>query len=815
MKEKNHVMKKISLLLALSLAMIHPVIAQTQPSKNPPSAISKSANLYGTVKDAATGAPLPGATIFVYDVKTGTIAGADGSYRTAPIKAGKYLVEVSYQGYASAIETIELNGVAQHNFALNTTIMEQEGVIVTGVTSATRIKQSPQPVAIIRRDDLLKTPATNLIEALGKQVPGVSGVATGPAISKPVIRGLGYNRVVVVNDGMRQEGQQWGDEHGIEIDDYSAQRVEILKGPASLMYGSDAMGGVINIQSFTPAPEGTMGVNVLSEYQTNNGLRGVYGNIAGTKNGFNWNAYGTYKGAHDYKNKYDGYVFNSKFYNKNFGGMLGYTGAWGYSHLSVSNFDQHIGMVEGNRDATGAFLKTNEDGTEEVATNSDFKKIEPVGPYQHIRHFKAIWDNNLRLGQNTLGATVAFQRNQRQEFSPEDAMSPEAYFDLKTVNYALKYQLAEHNGWKTSMGVTGMFQNNKNRAEEAIIPDYDLFDIGGFVFTQYTRNKLTLSGGLRYDNRHINSKQMLDENGDPKFTSFTKDYGNVSGSAGLSYAASRSTTLKFNIARGFRAPNMAELGSNGAHEGTNRFESGNRNLKSETSLQLDGGVEWNSDHVSVGASLFYNNISNFIFYEKVQKNAGGDSTITDPETGDLLTVFRFDQNDAHLYGGELQIDIHPHPLDWLHFENTFSYTRAQFSHAVDGTKHVPLIPAARLISELKGEFLAQGKTVRNLYLSFESNYTFSQNRAFTGYNTERENSRYWLLNAGVGADIISKGKKICTISLNAFNLADIAFQDHLSRLKYNPENEATQRIGTFNMGRNVSFKLNIPLSFKI
>jgi iron complex outermembrane receptor protein len=835
----TNAMKKIGVLLFALNLFVTGLYAQNQPStdptskdrtskdrastnptssnptsKNLPSGRLASGVLTGTVKDAQTGAPLPGATIFVYELKTGAIADKDGAYRTAALKAGKYLVEVSYQGYASAIATIALNGAAQHDFTLSTTIVEQEGVIVTGVTSATRIKQSPQPVTIIKRDDLLKTPSTNLIEALSKQVPGVTNIATGPAISKPVIRGLGYNRVVVVNDGVRQEGQQWGDEHGIEVDDYSVQRVEVLKGPASLMYGSDAMGGVINIQSFTPAPEGTMGVNVLSEYQSNNGLRGVYANVSGTKKGFSWNAYGTYKGAHDYKNAYDGYVFNSKFYNKNFGGMLGYTGNWGYSHLSVSNFDQHIGMVEGDRDATGAFIKTNADGTESVATNDDFKKIDPLGPYQHIRHLKTVWDNSLRIGNNTLGATVSYQRNQRQEFSPEDP-EPEAYFDLKTVNYALKYQLAERNGWKTSMGVTGMFQNNKNRAEEAIIPDYNLFDIGGFLFTQYTREKLTLSGGLRYDNRHINSRPMLDENGDPKFTAFTKDYGNISGSAGLSYAVSRQTTLKLNIARGFRAPNMAELGSNGAHEGTSRFESGNRNLKSETSLQADGGVEWNSDHVSVAVSAFYNNISNFIFYEKVQGIAGGDSTVTDPETGDLLTVYRFDQNNAHLYGGEFNIDIHPHPLDWLHIENTFSYTKAQFSDAVDGTKNVPMIPAARLVSELKGNFLPKGKCVRNLYASFESNYTFSQNRAFTGFDTERANSSYWLLNAGIGADIMSKGKKICSISLNGFNLADIAYQDHLSRLKYNPENLATGRLGTFNMGRNFSVKLNVPLSFKI
>lgn len=768
--------------------------------------------LSGKISDAATGNALPGATIFIHELKTGVVSHNDGTYTSPRLKAGKYLVEVSYQGYASIIEAITINESVEQDFALKEAIVEQEGVIVTGVTSATRIKLSPQPVIIVKRDDLVKNTSTNLIEALSKTVPGVAAIGTGPAISKPVIRGLGYNRVVVVNDGMRQEGQQWGDEHGIEIDDYSVQRVEVLKGPASLMYGSDAMGGVINIQSYTPAPEGTMGVNVLSEYQTNNRLRGVYANVTGTKKGIDWNAYGTYKGAQDYQNKYDGRVFNSRFYNKNFGGLLGYTGNWGYSRISLSNFDQHIGMVEGERDdATGAFVKNNEDGTQSIVTDEEFKHVKPLVPFQRIQHLKAVWDNSVRLGAERLDATLAYQRNQRQEFG-ETADIPEAYFDLKTFNYALRLQLAEHNNWKTSLGVTGMYQNNKNKAEERLIPDYDLFDIGGFLFTQYTRDKLTVSGGLRFDNRHINSLTTLDGT-DVKFEAFSKSFSNVSGSVGLSYAASQQTTFKLNLSRGFRAPNMAELASNGAHEGTNRYEVGNGNLKSETSLQVDAGVALNTEHVSVNASLFYNNIRNFIFYEKMQGVAGGDSVIADPD-GDLM-VFQFDQHNANLYGGEISVDIHPHPLDWLHFENAFSYTRAQFTSEVGGTRNIPFIPAGRLVSELKGNFLPKGNMLRNIYASVESDYNFAQNKAFTGFNTETATGSYWLMNAGIGADIVSHRKRICTISVNGLNLADIAYQNHLNRLKYNPENMATGRMGVFNMGRNFSIKVNVPLSFKI
>ena len=217
---------------------------------------------------------------------------------------------------------------------------------------------------------------------------------------------------------------------------------------------------------------------------------------------------------------------------------------------------------------------------------------------------------------------LGYQHNQRQEFgNPDDINTPNAWFDLQTVNYALKITFALYHNWKTTIGVSGMSQTNKNKAEEVLIPDYDLFDIGGFVFTQYHKDKLSLSGGIRFDNRHIDGKAMIVDAA-PKFSSSQRNFSNVSGSAGLSYEATKTLTFKLNAARGFRAPNLAELASNGAHEGTIRYEVGDNNLKSETSLQPDGGIEVNSEHVSFEASLFYNHINNFIFMNKCRTMQG-------------------------------------------------------------------------------------------------------------------------------------------------------------------------------------------------
>ncbi len=322
-----------------------------------------------------------------------------------------------------------------------------------------------------------------------------------------------------------------------------------------------------------------------------------------------------------------------------------------------------------------------------------------------------------------------------------------------------------------------------------------------------------MSGGARFDHRNLDGKQMMFGN-DVKFEAFNKKFSNVSGSAGISYEASKSTVLKINIARGFRAPALAELSSNGAHEGTNRFEVGNKNLKSETSIQLDAGAEINTEHVSMGASIYYNNISHFIYYRKLLNQQNTDSIIINPETGKDLSVFTFNQQRATLYGFEFNMDIHPHPLDWLHFENTVSFTKARFSKPVDGVKNVPNIPAARYIAELKGTLMPKGKLFRNVYASIESDYTFQQKHPFTGYHTETATPGYWLVNAAIGTNMVNKkGNTVLSIHLMGSNLGNVAYQNHLSRLKYTDVNLLTGRLGVFDMGRSLGIKVDMPLEF--
>jgi iron complex outermembrane receptor protein len=784
-------------------------------------AIAQQFTLTGKVFDKATGKTLAGASVYLPEIKKGTIANKEGVF-TINIEQGSHVLEISYIGYATDVQNIQLQKNTTQDFYLNSSVLEGGNVIVTSFLRATSTRRTPTPVTIIKKDELFLGVSSNLIDALSK-VPGVSQISTGPAISKPVIRGLGYNRVVVMNDGIRQEGQQWGDEHGIEIDEYNVSRTEVLKLPASLIYGSDALAGVINIISNVPVSEGVIKGNVYSNYQTNNRMMGNHFDLAGNKKGFIWGINYSAKNAGDYKNKYDGNVFNSRFLERNGGGYVGIEKNWGYSQLSFSNFYQHLGIVEGDRADGGQFIMLKDVkgiAKEMIVGSEESKSFSPNAPMQKIQHTKYTLDNNIKLGSDRLKATFGLQRNQRMEFGNVlDLNEKELYFDLNTFNYSIQYLKAEKNNWKNTFGINGMRQTNTNRGEEALVPDYTSFDIGAFYYTQKRTDKTSWSGGLRYDQKYMNYIDPAQFVCPPDMACIAlynpvesnKQFNNISGAIGIEHDISAQLTLKLNISRGLRAPSMAELASYGAHEGTNRFEYGNEALISEKSLQFDAAIEWNNEHMSIAGNVFYNTVKDYIFYQKLTAKSGGDSIIV--ENGDDLYAFAFRQKDAHLYGAELNVDFHPHPLDWLHVENSLSLIRGQFKEALDGSTNLPGIPSARLLSEIRIEMFKKSKAIRNSFINMQLDNVFAQNNPFVGYNTETVTSAYTILNVGFSTQVQHKNKTLFSVSLVGQNIADVAYQNHLNRLKYGPTNEATGRMGVFNMGRNFSLKINVPLQF--
>ena len=647
-------------------------------------------------------------------------------------------------------------------------------LVVTGVTGDTKLKNSTAPISIVSGKELRQTTSTNIIDAIAKQ-PGVSQITTGSGISKPIIRGLGYNRIIVMNDGVRQEGQQWGDEHGIEIDPQNVNSVEILKGPASLMYGSDAMAGVLILHGSPILPEGEMKATISTEYQTNNGLFDYSLNFAGHQKAFVWDGRFTDKMAHAYKNKYDGYVPGSQFKERAARLMLGFNEAWGHSHLTGSVFHQPPSIVEGERDE--------ETGELECASD-DVKTYSKALPFQQIWHYKAVWDNSFNLPKGWLKAVFGYQQNQRQEFE-DSADDYELFFKLHTLTYDIRYLSQEWNGWKMAGGVNGMWQQSLNLGEESLIPEYKLFDIGGYATISKTMDNVTLNGGLRYDNRHIDFH--------------SRNFGSVSGSIGAVWNVCQHTNLRLNIARGFRAPNMSELGSDGIHEGTLRYEIGNPDLKPEYSWQADLGLDFSSEYISAQVALFINRIENYIFSERINEII---------EEG--FRTYQYTQGDARLLGFEAGFDFHP--IHRVHFQNTFSYVDAQQINASEDAKYLPMTPAPRWTSELKYEITHHGHTTfNNAYVALGLECNLAQNHYYKVDDTETRTPSYTLLSLSAGTDLNIHKKKVAELYITADNLLDCAYQNHLSRLKYCDINNATGRQGVFNMGRNIVFKAIIPI----
>ena len=668
---------------------------------------------------------------------------------------------------------------------------------VTGVTGDTKLKNSTAPVSIISPQVLRATASTNIIDAIAHQ-PGVSQLTTGGSISKPIIRGLGYNRVVVMSEGVRQEGQQWGDEHGVEVDGSSVGSVEILKGPASLMYGSDAMAGVVILHSQPTLAEGELRANVSTEYQTNNGLFAYNLSLAGNQKGFVWDARYSDKMAHAYKNKYDDYVPGSQFRERAGRLMLGVNKAWGHSRLVWTAYHLTPGIIEGERDP-----ETGELEYEEGWTGHQYGKSLP---FQQVKHYKLVWDNSLNLSSGYLKAIIGYQQNRRQEF---------------------------WNGWKLSTGIGGMYQKSGNEGEEYLIPDYRLFDFGVYATaTKAFGDRWTLSGGLRYDHRRLHGDMMPPKLGGDRGlnndtasdplppnlgSSFTRHFNGLTGSIGAVCNLNDHFNLRLNLARGFRTPNMSELASNGVHEGSVRYELGNQQLKAEYSLQADLGLDFTSRYVSAQLALFANRIDNYIFIRGEGQEVRGER-IDYP-------VYVYTQGDARLLGFEAGVDFHP--VHSVHFSNTFSYVDAQLLHADADTKYLPFTPAPKWSSELKWELFHHSHTtvnhhhttdaahrspLNNLYIALGLDCYLKQTHIYRADDTETETPGYALLSLSAGTDIQVKGKKIAEFYVTADNLLNKAYQNHLSRLKYADVNVITGRRGVYNMGRNITFKVVITIN---
>ncbi len=792
-------------------------------------------SLSGKVTEKKNGTPLPSATVYISDLKIGAVADSNGNYSFKSLPSGTYLVEVRNVGFKSVTRNVVIKDDVVENFELADNAVEESVVVVTGLSKATQVKRSPIPIVAISHDYLIKNMSTNIIDAIAK-VPGVNALTTGPNVSKPFIRGLGYNRILTLYDGVRQEGQQWGDEHGIEVDQYGVEKIEVIKGPASLSYGSDAVAGVVNLIPYQPAPDGKIIGNIMGEFQSNNGMFGGSAMLAGTKNGFEWMGRISHKTATNYQDKIDGRVYGTAFKETDASLSLGLHKKWGYSHIGLELYDDLQEIPDGSRDsASRKFTKqiSEADTIRPIVSDAELKSYAITPLHQHVQHYRFYSANNFTLGSGRLAINFGYQRSVRREFShPVLPGIPGLYLQLNTFSYDVKYYFPEFKGWNLSAGVNGMYQtNDATHGTEFIIPSYHQFDVGPFALLKKTWGKLDVAGGLRYDSRTFNNDALYTApnpatgfdmpvaaataGADNPFSTQHYHFSGVSGSIGATYNFNEKLSVKANIGRGFRAPNILEISANGVHPGTNIYQIGNPNFKPEFSVQEDIGFAYSSKYAVITLGVFNNTISNYIFNQRLLNSTGsGDSVIV---TGNQ--TYKFQQGKANLYGGELSIDIHP--IKPLHFENSLSVVYGQNKGVdaklqSDSNKYVPFIPPLHGLSELRYDFEAKHAHIANGFVKVQLTYYAKQDRVYLTDNTETPTPGYTLFNAGFGGGITNK-KGITVLNVYFFgnNLFDVAYQDHLSRLKYFEPYPTDPRghLGIYNMGRNFSIKLDVPLNF--
>ena len=712
----------------------------------------------GTVTDMFN-QPIKGVSVSISELHKGTTTDENGKYQFSNLPNKTLKINFTMLGFATQNQSVSIGSNENIlNVLLEEAIFEMDEVIVS--TAFNKIQsQNVMKVEHETIKNLQRKGTSTLIEGLAT-IPGVSQVSTGASIGKPVIRGLSGNRVLVYSQGVRIENQQFGDEHGLGLNDAGVESVEVIKGPASLLYGSDALGGVLYFNPEKFANANTFKANFSQKYFSNTlGSNTSLGLKTSTDN-WKFMTRGSYNTHSDYKIADGERVTNTRYNETDFKTGIGYSNSKFSTVLRYNYNKLDLGIPE-----------------EGIGEQSTSKKTEfpKQGIFNHLLSLNSIF----YLENSKIDLDLGYIANDRSEF--EDSNDAALHMKLKTFNYNVKYHLPKTGKIETIVGIQGMHQTNRNSGEEYLIPDAVTNDFGVFGTANYEWNRNVLQAGLRFDNRNIKTEAQGIAGEEGSFEAVDKSFDSFNAALGYKTNLVDDLTLRLNIATGFRAPNLAELTSNGVHEGTNRYEVGNTNLKTEQNIQTDLNLEYKNSHFEFFVNGFYNHINNYIY------------TSATGETIDTNLVFDYIQDNAKLYGGEVGLHLHPHPLDWLHFETSFETVTGKKQNS----DYLPLIPANNWDNTIRTEF-----KIKNLledgYATLNVSSTFNQKNV-SGFETT--SNGYTLVNLGFGGTM-KLGKTAFDISVNGNNLLDKKYIAHLSRLKTD---------GIPNIGRTIVLGVNFDL----
>ena len=724
--------------------------------------------LNGNIINSETNQTITFANVYFPELEKGSTTNENGEFSITNLPNGNFNIVVSSLGFKTHSEDVSINN-KQLNLiiVLVPSVIEMDEVIVS--TPFHKLQSdNVMKVEQERVETLKKAGATTLAEGI-TSIAGVDNISTGNGIGKPVIRGLSSNRVLVYAQGVRLENQQFGAEHGLGVNDAGVESVEVIKGPASLLYGSDALGGVLylNPERFAQqnSTEGDINLNYFSNTQGKNA------NIGFKQSGdeFKFLIRGSFGEYADYDTQ-DYRATNTRFIEKDLKIGLGYQKTKFNTELRYNINDSRLGIPQ-------------EIGVQNTNTY-------PMLPYQALDNHIFSSKTSIFFNKSILNINLGYIYNDRKEFEEDhdhededheneeheehedEIVEPALHMKLKTFNYDVKYNLPETGKFETIVGVQGMYQTNSNYGEESLIPDGTINDIGVLATSHAHFENVALQFGLRYDNRNIiagaleHAHEHEEEEHDEleeeehESESLDKSFNSVNGSFGIKVDLNDHIVARANVATGFRSPNLSELTSYGSHHGTNRFEIGNPELNNEQNLQTDLVLEYSNKHAEISVNGFYNSINDYIYL-----SPNGEFIADDP-------VYNYLQDNAKLYGGEIGLHLHPHPIHWLHLESSFAMVIGK----LDNDEYLPLIPANNLKNTLRAEF-DKSDWFKDGFVFFKVNTWFDQDNIG---EFETATNGYTLLDAGFGGTI-QVLKNDLSFNISVTNLTDKEYINHLSR----------------------------------
>lgn len=746
---------------------------------------------------------LPGATLYLQESKQGAAAEADGNFRLIGLCPGLYTAEFRFEGYKPLIRQVRLPDSTRLVITLTSETVNLQEVTVSEHRS--EAQQLLQVESELSGAALTATRGQSLGESL-KNITGLYSIQTGPSISKPVIHGLYSNRIIILNNGIRQEDQQWGTEHAPQIDPFVASRLTVIKGAASIRYGSDAIGGVILVEpKAMPTRPGLGGeVNLVGATNGRMGVASAFLEGAFDKKlmGLSWRLQGTLKRS-GYVRAPNYFLENTSYHETNFSGDVHYEHAnWG-TEVYYSQFDTKIGLFTGAQVGSLADLY--------AAISLPEPLIQPGFSYQLNRPYQAVTHGLLKVRAylrskqwGTLTATFARQQNQRQEYDYvpfSGSLNPELYLKLVTHTADL---ILEHKpktnqaggNWSGSVGFNGITQGNV-RQYLFLIPNFRNYGAGVFAIERYAKDRWTVEAGLRYDYRWLRA-YFLDE---PTNTVYTKTnvWQNVTGSFGASLQLQPDLTLTTNFSTAWRAPNVADLYSNGLHQSAVAYEIGNPNLKPEQAYNGNLVLAYAGKRLTAEVGVYNNLINNYIYLKP-------DSVPLIRQRG-AFPAYTYTQVNATFRG----IDA---TIGYKLTGHLILTSKTSLLFAYDQTNHgyLVFVPPNRTDNSLRYTTDQWGK-LTNVYLQFSGLYVARQNRA-PAVTERQENDRiiftgdfaapppaYFLLGAEVGFSMRVREQTI-NVVLTGSNLGNFSYRDYLNRFRY----------FTDEPGRNISLKINVPFS---